>query len=1087
MPIVAVRVEWVRYGREGAEGLRAAIAAIKGGEPLAPVTVIVSSNHVGVATRRLLASGALGPVSSRGVGLAAVTFATPYRLAELLGAPVLAAAGRRPVSTPVIAAALRSALRADAGLFAPVASHPATETALVAAYRELRDLSPAALDAIARTGRRAGDVVRLHRAARAHLEAGWYDEEDLMAAATAALGTAGAVDPGEVVVYLPQRLSLHAGRLLEATGARVLAGTTGDPRADADVVEALSRLGQASPPLPLLTAPATSDPAARTRILTASDAEDEVRAAVRAVVDAVRDGTPLDRIAVLYPEPEPYARLVYERFAAARLPTNGASVVPLAARVAGRALLQLLELPEGGFRRADVFAWSSGAPLLQEGRWIPATAWERLSRDAGVVAGRDDWDRLLQRVVDEHETSAEHAVDDPEVPPWRAERDREAAQRARRLRAFVLGLVDEVAGADRERPWSEHARWARRMVQALVGDATRHARDGWPEGEAKAAERVEAALDRLATLDAVEGPVGLDVFARTVELELSDDLGRVGRFGEGVLVGPVSMGVGLDLDLVVVLGLAEGTFPAPVRDDSLLPDHERAAAGGELPLRRERVDRQHRELLAAMAGADRRLLCVPRGDLRRSSARVPSRWVLAVASALDGRRWRGEDLFGGNRPWLRHVASFDAGLRDLDFPATEQEHRLRTLLASPLGTGWTGGTGEFPEGVADTVLAAGVLAGAARRSDRFTRFDGNLAGLPIPSPVARATSATRLETWANCPFAYLVEELLGVAPVENPEDRLEIAPTDRGSLVHEVLEQFILEVLARPAAEQPPPDEAWSPADRARLLAIAAEVCDDYEAHGLTGRPIFWRRDRRQIVTDLLRFLDEDDEHRRGNATRPIAAELAFGLRGSNFDAVPLALPDGRAVHFRGRADRLDVAADGTLHVVDYKTGRHDRYRSLSAEEPDQQGRRLQLAVYGAAARAHHGTPETAVQADYWFVSSKGRFNRIGYEVTPEVLGDVGRTLGTIVEGIEHGVFPNHPTALSTSPFVECWFCDPDNLGVVDLRRGWTRKRSDPALAAFADLAEPLPDPDAEPAPEAGPGAGRDPSGRTPSGEVRDA
>ena len=217
-PIVPVQVEWVRYGREGAEALRATIAAIKGEEPLAPVTVVVSSNHVGVATRRLLASGALGPVSSRGVGLAAVTFATPYRLAELLGAPVLAAAGRRPVSTPVIAAALRSALRADAGLFAPVAEHPATETALVAAYRELRDLSPAALDAVARTSRRAADVVRLHRAARAHLETGWYDEEDLMAAATGALGAAGTVDPGAVVVYLPQRLSLHAGRLLRRPG-----------------------------------------------------------------------------------------------------------------------------------------------------------------------------------------------------------------------------------------------------------------------------------------------------------------------------------------------------------------------------------------------------------------------------------------------------------------------------------------------------------------------------------------------------------------------------------------------------------------------------------------------------------------------------------------------------------------------------------------------------------------------------------------------------------------------------------------------------------------------------------------------------
>ena len=67
-----------------------------------------------------------------------------YRLAELLAAPVLAAAGRRPVSTPVLAAAMRAELAAEPGLFGPVAEHPATESALVRAYRELRDLSPAA-------------------------------------------------------------------------------------------------------------------------------------------------------------------------------------------------------------------------------------------------------------------------------------------------------------------------------------------------------------------------------------------------------------------------------------------------------------------------------------------------------------------------------------------------------------------------------------------------------------------------------------------------------------------------------------------------------------------------------------------------------------------------------------------------------------------------------------------------------------------------------------------------------------------------------------------------------------------------------
>jgi ATP-dependent helicase/nuclease subunit B len=140
-----------------------------------------------VATRRLLASGSLGSVCDRGIGVAAVSFVTVYRLAELLGSAQLAGSGRRPVSTPVIAAALRSALTREPGIFAPVAGHAATETALVAAYRELRDLSDGALDALARSSDRAADVVRLHQAARASLAPEFYDEEDLLDSAADAL------------------------------------------------------------------------------------------------------------------------------------------------------------------------------------------------------------------------------------------------------------------------------------------------------------------------------------------------------------------------------------------------------------------------------------------------------------------------------------------------------------------------------------------------------------------------------------------------------------------------------------------------------------------------------------------------------------------------------------------------------------------------------------------------------------------------------------------------------------------------------------------------------------------------------------
>jgi hypothetical protein len=392
---------------------------------------------------------------------------------------------------------------------------------------------------------------------------------------------------------------------------------------------------------------------------------------------------------------------------------------------------------------------------------------------------------------------------------------------------------------------------------------------------------------------------------------------------------------------------------------------------------------------------------------------------------------------------IEHTASFDAGLRHLASPATEQEHRLRSLLSGGLVS------------AADQTLARGAEVIAARRSDNFTRFDGNLAGLTIPSPVDQVTSATRLELWAGCPFAYLQQFLLGIAEVENPEDELRISPLDKGSLVHEILERFILEVLARPTDQQRASDQPWTKDDLAELVGIAHEVCDRFEGEGLTGRPIFWRRDRAQIVADLSRFLDNDSTHRQATGTRPIAAELAFGFGRPPVGGVPLRLPDGRVVTFRGKADRVDVAAGNQVYVVDYKTGKTTAFEKLSEANPDLQGRKLQLAVYGEAARLAHGTPDSRVRAEYWFVSKKGGFERIGYELTADIRDRVGTTIGVMVSGIESGVFPNYTTEMSTSPMITCAYCDPDRLGVVEVRRRWQRKRADPALRIFADLAEP--------------------------------
>jgi hypothetical protein len=289
--------------------------------------------------------------------------------------------------------------------------------------------------------------------------------------------------------------------------------------------------------------------------------------------------------------------------------------------------------------------------------------------------------------------------------------------------------------------------------------------------------------------------------------------------------------------------------------------------------------------------------------------------------------------------------------------------------------------------------------------------------------------------------------VLGVEPLSEPERRIAIDPLDVGTLVHAILDEFVDAAIRDRAGE---PIRHWGPADRARLHLIAETRFADAQARGVTGKALLWERDRARISNDLDRFVDEDNIRLAADGVAPAATELEFG-------DVTVTLPSGRALHVRGSIDRVDAAPDGSLVVLDYKTGRPDRYRGLGEEDPHKGGTLLQLYLYAAAARDRLGTDTTPVWAGYWFTTTKrGGFERIGYQVTPAVEAEVGRAIDVIVDGITSGVFPARPAEKPAFTHVDCWYCTPDGLNGTERRRDWDRKRAAPELLAYAALSEPV-------------------------------
>jgi ATP-dependent helicase/nuclease subunit B len=1041
----------VAFGPPATELLAAVVGERQAADPFAPVTVVVPSGATGATLRRRLAV--------RSGGLVGVAFRSLPQVASELGG----AAGSDPaVPAAVSRAHLRAVLRSGTTLTPDpsVANSAATERALAATFAELRGVPDGALDAMAAREPLAAAVIDLFRRHRAAIGASPAADP---AARAARLVAQGAVDPtalGSVVLHLPRRVRPGEVELLASLATRIdvtaLVGLTGDPEADVVADELVALLAPVLGPAVAAGPPPATRPAP-TRVIWAPDPAEEVDMAVRRVVAALSglDGPPVraERIAVVHRVRHPYAGLLHAALQAADVPHHVTAVTTLGQSVPGRLLTGLVEVASNGFRRSDVAALWRAGPLVDPvtGRAIRASWWDRLARQAGVGGGLDQWRQRIDQAVTKRRQHLEAWTPVSHSEPPETGDDDVAGPPTDRIVEGLLAVaahVDWLAEAltpPAERTWRAWSGWLRGLLDGLLQPS---AADRQPE----ALERVRAVLASLADLDGVELPPDLDRLGRVLEPELERPDRSHGRFGHGVLVGRLVDVVGADLDLVVVVGAADGRLPPRRVDDPLLPDRVRAAAGGHLAPRGLRREEEHRDLLAALAAAPERILVGHRSDPREQRERQPAAWLVAACSDLAGRLVGGADLGAlAEEPWFDDVASFEAGPAGGATPASPRELDIGDLLADHRRH--AAGSGVVAS--ADPVLARGLAAATARHDGAFDEWSGHVG----PSEVAlaafdRPRSPTGLERYAQCPFRFLLGDVLRVGGVDDPTEADLISAMDEGSLVHEILELFIGEHVGKP------PEEPWSDEERARLLAIADSVAGEYEAEGRTGRALLWSVRWAQLRHQLLRVLDTDERLRATEAVSPVEVELQFGDEGA--DPVTVTMPSGRQIAFKGIIDRVDQSDDGERVVVyDYKTSRPESFRKVKAgiEHGDltARGTKLQLPIYALAARTRFPDAKE-IAAHYWFVGRQGEGQTIGAPVDERVEARFRDVLDVVVEGLESGCFPANPGAESYRygqwTHENCSWCDFDRICPTSRGEAWVQVRTSGALARYVDLAE---------------------------------
>ncbi|MFQ5773735.1 MAG: double-strand break repair protein AddB [Kiloniellaceae bacterium] len=214
-------------------------------------------------------------------------------------------------------------------------------------------------------------------------------------------------------------------------------------------------------------------------------------------------------------------------------------------------------------------------------------------------------------------------------------------------------------------------------------------------------------------------------------------------------------------------------------------------------------------------------------------------------------------------------------------------------------------------------------------------------GPPAPRPPLearpRTLSVTKVETWMRDPYGLYAREILGLEPLK-PIDS-DPGAADFGIIIHKGLETFL--------ATYP---EALPDDPEAALIAIGREV---FERTG--ARPgvwaFWWPRFRR-----IARWFAGMERERRTELARSFA-ELRGALR--------LEAPGG-PFELIAKADRIDLLRDGSLAILDYKTG------ALPSKKEVDLGFAPQLPLEAAIALAggFAGVPRAAVaRLEYWRVS----------------------------------------------------------------------------------------------------------------------
>lgn len=948
---------------------------------LSPVHIIVPTQGGSLDVTRYLARA----LEDRG-GLVNVSASTAKELALEIFLNSGAALGQQEVTPLMREAAARTALSRNPGLFGKLATRQATVQAVSRTSSTLDGVNVAQLDSNV-VSPLTQEILELHHAIRGSLSDSHYFPDDIFTFAANELKKPEFVkELGKLILFG----EIHSEIAIEESflqHIRSLATLVSAP--------AESEQGENSFGNPLVTS---------AELISMTDSDEEARGIARLVAEELASGTPGNRIGIFTAANNPYRALIAMHLDEAGITWSGKAVRQLIDTSVARSLLGLLASETETLDFRLILNSMAERALLPPEKNFPSPAEaEKIYRHLG---GQDD---------DSDDVLTEYA--------------KRQIQRRKQFLDYVDALSAEVSAARNAPTWLEAAN----RIQELVNTHLTPARKGKSSFTSESDDfetpdvwrtELDLAISQLSLLDSLAPAPSPNMIREQLEAGIKSRFLRHGKMGTGVLVSSLGSGSVRDLDVVIVCGLAEGVAPPRVYENPLLPDALIEQLGSPVPTSLDQVHKLHRQFLETLeSSARRRILTYPRGNLRGGGERVLSRWVssefeteeeiteLQVGSYQEG-------ILTGS-PTKSHLAT------------TQQARSMARYRTEPQALNKLKN---------DSELGTALEMRRDRRSAAFTRFNGNLSHVAEHINVLdHVISPTSIEMYRKTPMSYFLQHVLKASPLNDVVQSPMLDDLTRGTMIHEVLELWILDLMAH---------EHDGSLDS--LLLQAETTFTQYkEQVGAFWIEQFWNISKNHIREDLRDWY-QTNSGILAEGWSPVGAEATFPTVDVEAEiqlpGVRIDLLDGSApLNFLGQIDRYDRREDGSIHVIDYKGGRSSSFEGISAFDPTAGGYKYQLAIYGRLAqlllKEEHST-ET-VKASYWFVRRDSE-SFVSVEMSDDVVERLQTDLTQLAHDIRAGAFPPIPG----SPFDDYTAL----LNFEDMTRLWSDIAYSPELRELTDF-----------------------------------